>query len=205
MHADAIAHLTSVDPVMAGIISRAGPCELKPDPRRSPYQSLIQAVAHQQLNGKAAQTILDRFLKLFPRRRFPSPEDVDAMDPLKIQACGFSRAKTSYIKDITRKTLDGVVPKRAAIEKLEDEAIIECLTQVKGIGRWSAEMFLMFGLARPDVLPVHDFGVRRGYFIAYRKRSMPTPSQLEQFGTRWRPHRSVAAWYLWRAADMSKS
>jgi DNA-3-methyladenine glycosylase II len=159
------------------------------------------AVAHQQLNGTAANTILTRFKKLFPGRRFPRPEDLAAVTDAQIRACGFSFAKIASIRDIAAKTLSGVVPTARQIVKLSDDEIIERLTEVRGVGRWTVEMLLIFQLGRPDVLPADDFGVRCGFCQAYKKRDLPAVKELLAFGERWRPHRTTAAWYLWLAAD----
>jgi DNA-3-methyladenine glycosylase II len=204
MNAAAHKHLSTVDPVMARLIRELGKCELKPETRRSPFQSLVQAVAHQQLNGTAANTILTRFRKLFPGRAFPRPEDLAGVTDEQIRACGFSYAKIKAIRDIAEKTLSGVVPTSRAIVKLTDDEIITRLTEVRGVGRWTVEMLLIFQLGREDVLPVDDFGVRMGFQKAYKKRAMPKPKQLLAFGKRWRPHATTAAWFLWRAADAAK-
>ena len=204
MTAKACRALAAVDPVMARLIREIGPCRLEPEPRRSPFQSLVQAVAHQQLNGTAANTILTRFKKLFPGRKFPKPEDLANVTDEQIRACGFSFAKIKAIRDIAEKTLSGVVPTSRQIVKLSDAEIIERLTEVRGVGRWTVEMLLIFQLGREDVLPVDDFGVRNGFRLAYKKREMPKPKELLQFGERWRPHGTTAAWYLWRAADAAK-
>jgi DNA-3-methyladenine glycosylase II len=192
------------DPVMRGLIREHGPCELEPETRRAPFQTLVQAVAHQQLNGTAANTILGRFKKMFPRRRFPRPEDLTDVTDGQIRACGFSFAKIRSIRDLTAKTLDGVVPTARQIVKLSDDDIIARLTEVRGVGRWTVEMLLIFQLGRPDVLPADDFGVRTGFRLAYRKPDLPTVKELLAFGERWRPHRTTAAWYLWCAADAAR-
>jgi DNA-3-methyladenine glycosylase II len=200
----ALQHLATVDPVMRRLIRAAGPCTLKPEPGRTPFQSLVQAVAHQQLNGTAADTILARFKKLFPGRRFPQPADLAGVTDEQIRACGFSFAKIRALRDLAEKTLSGVVPTSRQIVKLSDAEIIERLTQVRGVGRWTVEMLLIFQLGREDVLPAGDFGVRNGFRRAYKKRALPKPKDLLQFGERWRPHATTAAWYLWRAADAAR-
>ncbi len=197
-------HLAANDPVMRRLIRDFGPCGLEPETRRSPFQSLVMAVAHQQLNGTAANTILTRFRKLFPGRRFPRPEDLAGVTDKQIRACGFSFAKIASIRDIAAKTLAGVVPASRQIVKLSDDEIIERLTEVRGVGRWTVEMLLIFQLGRPDVLPADDFGVRNGFRQAYKKRGLPAVKELLAFGERWRPHRTTAAWYLWEAADAAK-
>lgn len=200
----ALEHLAKVDPLMGKLIREIGPCLLTPDRKRSPFQSLVQAVAHQQLHGTAAENILKRFIKLFPGRRFPRAEDLASVTDEQMRACGFSFAKIRAIRDISEKTINGAVPTNRAIVKLTDEEIIERLITVRGVGRWTVEMLLIFQLGRENVLPVDDFGVRMGFQVAYNKRSMPKPKALRNFGKRWHPHATTAAWYLWRAADESK-
>ena len=197
-------HLAKNDPVMKRLIREHGVCALVPEMRRSPFQSLVQAVAHQQLNGTAANTILTRFKNLFPGRKFPKPEDLAKVKDEQIRACGFSFAKIKAIRDIAAKTLDGTIPSSRKIEKMSDEEIITRLTEARGVGRWTVEMLLIFQLGRPDVLPADDFGVRAGFRVAYKKREMPKPKALLAFGKKWRPHGTTAAWYLWRAADAAK-
>jgi DNA-3-methyladenine glycosylase II len=194
-------HLSAVDPVMRRLIREFGPCGLVPETRRSPFQSLVLAVAHQQLNGTAADAILARFKKLFPGRRFPRPEDLASVSDNNLRGAGFSRAKILAIRDLAAKTLSGVVPTSGQIVKLSDAEIIERLTEVRGVGRWTVEMLLIFQLGRPDILPADDFGVRNGFREAYKKRDLPTPKEVLAHGRRWRPHGTTAAWYLWRAAD----
>lgn len=202
---DALRQLAAADPVMRRIIRECGPCTLKPETRRSPFQSLVQAVAHQQLNGTAANTILGRFRRLFPGRRFPRPEDLAGVSDDALRGAGFSRAKVAAIRDLAAKTLDGVVPTSRQIERLSDDEIVARLTKVRGVGRWTVEMLLIFKLGRPDVLPADDFGVRTGFRIAYRRRELPGVKDLLAFGERWRPHRTIAAWYLWRVVDRAKA
>jgi len=204
MTPEAHKHLSKHDPVMRALILEHGQCVLVPEMRRSPFQSLVQAVAHQQLHGAAANTILKRFVKLFPGRKFPRPEDLAGVTDEQIRACGFSFAKIRAIRDIAEKTLSGLVPTGRQIVTLPDEEIILRLTEVRGVGRWTVEMLLIFQLGRPDVLPVDDFGVRNGFRVAYKRRKMPTPKELLKFGELWRPHATTAAWFLWRAADAAR-
>lgn len=204
VHADPIGHLATVDPVMRRLIEEIGPYSLKPKVRRSPFESLARAIAYQQLHDKAAESILKRFVALFPGRRFPGPDELLAMNVSVVRKAGFSRPKILALRDLAVKTLDGTVPTGRMMKRLDDETIIDRLIAVRGIGRWTVEMLLIFQLGRPDVLPVHDFAVRNGFRIGYRKASMPTPRQVLQFGERWRPYRTAAAWYLWRAADREK-
>lgn len=187
------------------LIREHGQCGLAPETRRSPFQSLVQAVAHQQLNGTAANTILARFKKLFPGKRFPRPEDLAGVTDLQIRACGFSFAKIKAIRDIAEKTRSGVVPASREIIGLSDDEIIARLTQVRGVGRWTVEMLLIFQLGRHDVLPANDFGVRTGFRHSYQKRGLPHPKEILAHGEIWRPYRTTASWYLWRAADAAKT
>jgi len=204
MNAAAHKHLSKRDSVIRRLIREHGKCDLTPETRRPPFQSLVQAVAHQQLNGTAANTILTRFKKLFPGRKFPRPEDLAKVTDAQIRACGFSFAKIKSIRDITAKALDGTIPSSRQIVKLSDDEIVARLTEVRGVGRWTVEMLLIFQLGRPDVLPADDFGVRTGFRLAYRKREMPKPKELLAFGEKWKPHRTTAAWFLWCAADAAK-
>ena len=188
---------------MRGLIRRHGPCALTPH-GRSPYEALTRAIAHQQLNGRAAETILARFCALFDGARFPSPAAVRAARAATLQRAGFSRAKVRAIKDIARHALAGAVPTRRTCAGLSDDDLVERLTQIHGVGRWTVEMLLIFTLGRTDVLPVDDFGVREGFRVAYGRRTQPTPKVLRVYGERWKPYRSVAAWYLWRAANEAR-
>jgi DNA-3-methyladenine glycosylase II len=191
------------DPVMRRLIRAHGPCALAPL-KWSPYEALTRAIAHQQLNGRAAESILARFVALYGNGRFPSPADVSATRAMRLRRAGFSRGKVRAIKDVARHALAGVVPTRRAAARLDDETIIERLTAIHGVGRWTVEMLLIFTLGRPDVLPVDDFGVREGYRLAYGRRKRPTPKALRVAGEQWKPHRSAAAWYLWRAAGAAR-
>ncbi len=200
-----IKHLAKTDPVMRRLIREVGPFTLTPQSKRSPFESLARAIAYQQLHEKAAESILRRFVALFPAKRFPQPDDLLVMDKQAIRGAGFSQAKVMALRDLAAKTLDGTVPTGAVARKLDDEAIIERLIAVRGVGRWTVEMLLIFQLGRPDILPVDDFGVRNGFRIAYGKRSMPKPKEVLRYGERWKPYRTAAAWYLWRAADQAKA
>jgi len=203
MHAEAIAHLSAADKVLARLIKKVGPCtmELK---RRQPFQALVTAVTHQQLNGTAAMTILKRVIAIYPGKRFPAPEDLLATPDERLRAAGLSRAKTAALKDLAAKTLSGVVPDLRAVSKMSDAELVERLTTVRGVGPWTVEMLLMFTLGRPDVLPVADFGVRKGFAVTYGLADLPTPKALLAHGERWRPHRTTASWYLWRALDLPR-
>jgi DNA-3-methyladenine glycosylase II len=205
MSPEAIEHLRKADKVMAKLIQRVGPCSFKARARSSPFQSLATAIIHQQLNGTAAGTILKRFRALYPHRRFPRPEDVIGTPEKKMRSAGLSGAKTAALKDLAERTLDGVVPTSRAIRGMGDEEIVERLTAVRGIGPWTAEMLLIFTLGRPDVLPATDYGVRKGFARTYGRAELPSPKELAAFGEIWRPHRSTAAWYLWRALELAEA
>jgi DNA-3-methyladenine glycosylase II len=161
-------------------------------------------VAHQQLHGKAAETILGRFLARFPGRRFPRPEDLESVTDADLRSFGFSGSKVAAIRDIAAKAMDGTVPTSRRIRTLSDDDIVERLSACRGVGRWTVEMLLIFKLGRPDVLPIDDFGVREGFRVTYGLDLQPRPKELLAYGERWRPFRTTAAWYLWRAADAAK-
>ena len=201
MNDAAIHHLTRSDKILARVIKNVGPCTLTRK-RGSPFEALVQSVMHQQLNGTAAATILRRVVALYPHRRFPQPEDLLSTPDEHLRGAGLSRAKTASLKDIAAKTIEGVVPSARAIAKMDDAEIIERLTVVRGVGPWTVEMLLMFTLGRPDVLPVTDYGVRKGFALTYGLSELPAPRDLLAHGERWRPHRTTAAWYLWRALEL---
>jgi DNA-3-methyladenine glycosylase II len=200
--------LAKVDPILANVIRAAGKLTHTTSAQHSPFHSLARAIAHQQLNGTAAESIFGRFVGLYAvdgvgaamleaQMVLETPDD-------KLRAVGLSFAKIASIKDLARKTLDGVVPPSEILHTLGDDEIVARITQVRGIGRWTVEMMLMSRLGRPDVLPIDDFGVRNGFRLAYGLRGMPTPRALAEYGARWAPYRSVAAWYLWRAVDLHR-
>jgi DNA-3-methyladenine glycosylase II len=196
--------ILKADPVMAGLIAAAGRYRPEPLPDHAPFETLVRAIAHQQLHRVAAERILSRFIDVCGNAGFPLPQQVLDAAEARLRGAGFSYAKIAALKDLAAKTIAGIVPRRLELDALADLEIIERLTAVRGIGRWTVEMMLMFQLQRPDVLPVDDFGVRNGFRLAYRLRGMPTPRALAQFGERWKPYRSVAAWYLWRAVDLAR-
>src|SRR5216684_3315797 len=202
---EATQHLSRADKVLGRLIKKIGPCKLKPKNHRSPFQTLVQSVTYQQLNGTAAATILGRVKALYPRRRFPAPEDLLATPDTRLRAAGLSRNKTLAIKDIAAKTLEGIVPTSRAIRKMSDAEIIECLTALRGVGPWTVEMLLIFTLGRPDVLPATDYGVRKGFSLTYDLEELPHPKELLAHGERWRPFRTTAAWYLWRALELPEA
>lgn len=189
---------------MRRLIRVVGPLALTPRDRRTPFESLARAIAFQQLHEKAAESILRRFIALFPGRRFPRPAELLVAEIDAIRGAGFSHAKVLALRDLAGKTLDGTIPTSRVIKGLPDDAIVERLVAVRGVGRWTVEMLLIFQLGRPDVLPVDDFGVRNGFRIAYRRRAMPTPGEVMRYGERWKPYRTAASWYLWRAVDRAK-
>jgi DNA-3-methyladenine glycosylase II len=201
---DANTHLARADRVMAGIIREIGPCTLRPE-RGSPYESLMRAIAHQQLHARAATTILNRFVGLYDGKKFPDPIDVLNTHHTRLRSVGFSRSKAAAIRDIAAKARDGIVPTRAQARRIDDEALIERLTDIYGVGRWTVEMFLIFSLGRLDVMPVDDFGVQCGLRAAYKLRRKPTRADFERITACWRPYRSIGSWYLWRVADRLKT
>jgi DNA-3-methyladenine glycosylase II len=196
--------LAQRDPVMAQLIAAAGACTLQPRLERTPFESLARAIAHQQLNGTAAASILARFTALHAPAVFPDPAALLASPDAALRGCGFSFAKIRALRDLAEKVQSGIVPDSTGLATLADEQIIERLTRVRGIGRWTVEMLLIFQLGRTDVLPVDDFGVRNGFRLAYGLKGMPKPRALADFGERWQPQRTLAAWYLWRAVDLNK-
>lgn len=198
----AVAHLAKSDRTLGRLIRKVGPCTLKPRSRRSPFETLVQSVAYQQLNGTAARTILDRVKALYPGRRFPSPEDLLGTTDERLRGAGLSRAKVAAIKDIAAKRIEGLVPDSRTIARMSDVEIVERLTAVRGVGPWTVEMLLIFTLGRPDVLPATDYGVRKGFALTYRWKDLPKPRELLEFGERWRPYRTTAAWYFWRALEL---
>jgi DNA-3-methyladenine glycosylase II len=198
----AIQHLTRADKTLARLIRKAGPCTLKSRRHRSPFEALVHSVAYQQLNGTAAATILGRVKALYPNRRFPTPEDLLATPDERLRAAGLSRAKVAAVKDIAAKTIERVVPPSRSMAGLSDAEIIERLTTVRGVGQWTVEMLLMFTLGRADVLPATDYGVRKGFALTYGWAELPTPKELLAYGERWRPYRTTASWYMWRALEL---
>jgi DNA-3-methyladenine glycosylase II len=186
---------------MKQLIARSRRYEITPSLAVRPFDALAESIAYQQLNGKAAATIWGRVRALYPKRRKLDPKLVLATPDEKLRAAGLSRSKVAAIKDLAAKTLDGTVPSARALGKMTDEEIIERLTAVRGIGRWTVEMLLLFDLGRPDVWPVDDYGVRKGFAKTFGRRKLPTPKQLLKLGDKWKPYRSAAAWYFWRALD----
>ena len=200
-HKKAHRHLANTDPRMAQLIARSRRYDFAPAISIRPFDALAESIAYQQLSGKAAATIFGRVRALYPKRKRLDPEQLLATPDETLRAAGLSRAKTAALKDLAAKTIDGTVPSSRALLRMSDDEIIARLTQVRGIGRWTVEMLLLFDLGRPDVWPVDDYGVRKGFAKTFARRKLPTPKQLMKIGEKWRPYRSVAAWYFWRALD----
>ena len=197
-------HLTQADPDWARIIAQIGPCGLQSKSEREPYEALIRAIAHQQLHGRAAEAITARFLALYPDVAFPDPASILATDENVLRGCGFSATKVTTILGIAEQARNGLIPKRQDSLTMTDEELIERLTTLRGVGRWTVQMLLIFTLDRLDVLPVDDFGVREGWRVMKQLAVQPRPKELEKTGLAWSPHRSVAAWYLWQVANQAK-
>ncbi|WP_043833583.1 DNA-3-methyladenine glycosylase family protein [Muricoccus aerilatus] len=193
------------DPVLGPVVTQVGAMALKPVKDREPYEALVRAIAHQQVHGKAAEAMLNRLIALTPHEPFPTPAQVLGLPEGALRACGFSAAKQAAILDIAHKSAAGWVPTRRAAARLPDAELIERLVALRGVGRWTVEMLLIFTLGRPDILPVDDFGVREGYRVAAGLDAQPKPKELALIGERWAPFRSAASWYLWRAADLNKA
>lgn len=197
----AIEYLRSVDQALGRVIFRTGAFDLHTRSFNTPFHALYSAIVSQQLSGKAARSIYLRTRALFPQGRVTAPA-VLSTNPEALRNAGLSRAKIAAVRDLASKHLDGTIPNARHMKRLSDDEIIERLVQVRGVGRWTVEMLLMLYLGRPDVLPTGDLGVRKGFQIVYSRRALPTEKQLLKFGERWRPYRSVASWYLWRATEL---
>jgi methylated-DNA-[protein]-cysteine S-methyltransferase len=204
--AAALAHLRAADPALARLIDAVGPFELRLQPTPSVFLALAEAIVHQQLSGKAAQTIFARLRAQFPHpQRGPSAEQILRASDARLRAAGLSQAKLLSLRDLARRACDGELPTLAELRRMEDDAIVERLTAVRGVGRWTVEMLLIFRLGRPDVLPVDDYGVRKGLALALRRRVVPGAKDLAARGERWQPWRTVASWYLWRALELPRA
>lgn len=209
MRARLLRHFEAIDPVMARIVSDTelyglSPAQIRRRGHDSAFEVLARSIASQQLSGAVAAKITGRLVAAHGGR-FPGPEQLARATPQTLRAVGFSFAKIAALQDLALHALDGRLPDDAALARLDDEAVIERCVAVRGIGRWTAQMLLMFHLGRPDVLPVDDYGVRNGFRLAYGLKGLPLPRALDAFGARWRPWRSAAAWYLWRAVDMHQA
>jgi DNA-3-methyladenine glycosylase II len=197
----AVAHLSRCDPCIARLVQETIPFDPNIDHTQSPYESLMESIAYQSISGKAATTIFARVKALSATGKIPTPQEILKLKTPALRKAGLSGAKILAMKDLAQKTLDGIVPTHEEALKLSDHELVNRLISVRGIGAWTVEMFLIFRLGRPDVLPIHDLGVKKGWSVAYNKKHMPRPKQLLAFGERWRPFRTVASWYLWRAFE----
>lgn len=197
-------HLSAACPQLGAWISEQGRCQWEPVWVREPFESLVRAVAHQQLHGKAAESILRRLVERFPDQGFPTALQLSRMRVPSYRKCGFSLAKTEAIRGIARGTMDGRVPNRALADKMTEQALVESLTELKGIGKWTVEMFLIFTLGRMDIMPIDDFGIRAGLMHLIGLERLPKKADFVIWTDSWQPYRSVGAWYLWRMADARK-
>jgi methylated-DNA-[protein]-cysteine S-methyltransferase len=202
-HSAAVAHLHASDPALANVIDLIGPCGMQIKGTQSLFIALAEAIVYQQLTAKAAATIFARVRGLFPHaHNAPTPQQLLRASEARLRSAGLSGAKAAALRDLARKACDGQIPELKDLQAMDDAQIVEKLTQVKGIGRWTVEMLLMFRLGRPDILPLDDYGIQKGIAVIDRKRKLPSKPEMEKRGRRWAPYRSVACWYLWRAADM---
>src|SRR5579864_4068321 len=201
--ATACKHLSECDERLAELISATAQFQLEEIVAESPYEALLEAIAYQSISGKAAATIFGRVKALSSNGGVPTPNEMIKLKKPALRKAGLSGAKILAMKDLAQRTIDGVVPTLEQAEKMSDEELVERLVSVRGIGAWTVEMFLIFRLGRPDVLPIHDLGVQKGWAITYRKRKMPKPKELLKFGERWRPWRTIASWYMWRAVHLA--
>jgi DNA-3-methyladenine glycosylase II len=198
----ATAHVAKRDRTLGRVIREVGPCRLQIAARRSPYEALVESIVYQQLHGRAAASIYSRLCRGFGSSRCPRPAALRDASAEQLRAAGLSRGKAASLRDLAQKSLDGEIPTRAQSLRLSDEELIAKLTEIRGVGRWTAEMVLIFTLGRPDVLPVDDYGVRKGFAQTQGREVLPRPRELADHGERWRPFRTVASWYLWRATEL---
>jgi DNA-3-methyladenine glycosylase II len=199
--AEAVRHLSERDEQLKALIAELIPFAIDVADAQSPYEVLLESIVYQSISGKAAATIFARILALGENERPPTPQAMLKIPARKLRKAGLSGAKALAMKDLAKKAIEGVVPTHEEALKLSDEELVERLVSVRGIGAWTVEMFLIFRLGRPDVLPIHDLGVKKGWSVAYGKKHMPKPKELLKFGERWRPYRTVASWYMWRAFE----
>ncbi|MFN7943667.1 MAG: DNA-3-methyladenine glycosylase [Thermoanaerobaculia bacterium] len=195
-------HVARRDRALARVIRKVGDCRLEIAARQTPYEALLESIVYQQLSGKAAASIWGKLCTRFGARRGPKPEQVAGATLEQLRAVGLSRSKAAAAQDLAKKAIAGEIPTRAAALRMSDDELVELLTEVRGIGRWTVEMFLIFTLGRPDVLPLDDYGVRKGFAQVQGRSVLPKPKELANAGERWRPYRTVASWYLWRANDV---
>ena len=198
---EALRHLSEHDEVLKGLIHALRPFTINVTGQESPYEVLIRSIVYQSISGKAAKTIFERIKALGGNGRLPSPESMLKLPAPKLRRAGLSGAKVLAMKDLAKKAITGIVPTHEEALELSDQELVERLVSVRGIGAWTVEMFLIFRLGRPDVLPIHDLGVKKGWSVAYGRKHMPKPQELLKFGERWRPYRTVASWYMWRAFE----
>jgi len=199
--AEAIRHLSERDDVLKALVAETAPFQIDVEDAQSPYEVLLESIVYQSISGKAAATIFGRIKALTASGGVPSPEEILKLRRPALRKAGLSGAKVEAMRDLAQKTLDGVVPSHDEAVKMSDDELVERLVSVRGIGAWTVEMFLIFRLGRPDVLPIHDLGVKKGWSVAYGRKYMPKPQELLKFGERWRPYRTVASWYMWRAFE----
>jgi len=202
-HNLAIAHITKNDARLAQLIAQCVEFRLNIEPAQNPYEALLEAIVYQSISGKAAATIFARIAALGANGRCPTPQEILRLRKSVLRKAGLSFAKIAAAKDLAQKTIEGIVPTLEDAEKMSDEELVARLISVRGIGAWTVEMFLIFRLGRPDVLPIHDYGVQKGFALTYGKRKIPKPRELAKFGERWRPYRTVASWYMWRAVALA--
>jgi DNA-3-methyladenine glycosylase II len=195
----AVAHLKKVDPKLAAVIAKVGKCEYAPRKERSHFEAVLSSIVYQQLSGKAAATIYGRFAGLF-EGGIPVPQLLLDHPDETLRGVGLSRQKIGYMRDLATKVLSGALPIET-LDQLSDQEAIDALVQVKGVGRWTAQMFLMFRLGRPDILPDLDLGIQKAIQRAYRLRKLPSPARVLEIGAKWAPYRTIASWYLWRSLD----
>jgi DNA-3-methyladenine glycosylase II len=197
----AMQHLSTRDEKLASLIAETVQFQIDMEGAQSPYEALLESIAYQSISGKAAATIFGRVKALGSNGRAPSPQEMLKLRKPALRKAGLSGAKVLAMKDLAQKTIDGIVPTLEEAQRLSDEELVERLVSVRGIGAWTVEMFLIFNLGRPDVLPIHDLGVKKGWSVTYGKKHMPKPKELLAFGEQWRPYRTVASWYMWRAFE----
>ena len=203
MKARLLRHFQTNDPVVGSIVSRWGQYGLKPSKEGSVFQALAQSIASQQISGAVARKILERLVAM--HGEFPSPAQLAAATPEQLRAVGFSFSKIRALHDLAAHALDGRLPDDTTLAAMDDEQVIECCVAVRGIGRWSAQMLLMFHFGRQDVMPADDFGVRKGFQLAYGLKGMPKPNALLAYAEKWKPYRSAGAWYMWRAIELHRT
>jgi DNA-3-methyladenine glycosylase II len=202
-HKEAVAHLTKADDRLAQLIAKSIEFQLDLEATASPYEALLRAIVYQSISRKAAAVIFARIKELGADGCCPAPREILRARKSVLRKAGLSFAKIAAVKDLAQKTIEGIVPTLAQAEKMSDQELVDRLISVRGIGAWTVEMFLIFRLGRPDVLPIHDYGVQKGFALTYGKRKIPKPRELAAFGERWRPYRTVASWYLWRAVELA--